>query len=742
MVVRPDITDRLPQYQLVRKLAGTSASEVFLALDTGSGERVALKVVGPGLREQHDRHERFARESEIALRMSHPHIVPVHAAGESVDGELGYLAMRYVDGPNLLRLIGAEGRLGLDSTIGLVRQVADALDAAHVDGVVHRDVKPGNILVEDGHAYLSDFGIARHTALATVTASNGFVGTLSYSAPEQVEGGEVDRRADVYALGCVVHHCLMGYPPPSGGSDERGLRTVQRQVLRPFVDAPVSRALLKAMARRPEDRYDSCADFVDALTAAATIRSRRRRTTVVLGALALVSTLVAGSVLLDRGPSVDLTHVPVALREDCSADTPQPGSVGTVSCRAVISSLFADAAAVGTAFTAALTRAGTSLPEGDCYAGTAGAHRYPATGPARGSVLCHLDGQTAVVVWTDDDARTVNRAQGADLAGLTRSWASWTGSAPPAFPTDDERALLEVAAGTECVRDRLDLVTRAVAGVRCQPAGIGAREVSYYRYATVDALREDIAGRAEAVSAPKSTPCVGASGFPATGRHSWRGIDLGQAVCHSTGNGRHAVEWSTEPLAVMGRATGDLPEAVAGWWGQWRVAPLSRIVEQVNARSTPAFPTDAERELTGHIPKISRVACTRADPDQKWRDVGAVPATAVVCGPTGGAELVAYYRFAGAEDLKSAFLPRPDHHVATATGSRLESCLVDVAEFTAESGYSRGGAQGRLRCVQDENTGERSMQWTDDQRLIMVSARRGAAPPAMVDWWTHDAGPI
>lgn len=176
---RRDITDRLPRYRLLRQLSKTEMSEVFLAVDTMLNRQVALKVVGPELMGRPTFRDRFERESDIAVTLEHPNVVPAYAAGASADGELCYLAMRYIRGSNLRQVLNERGRLGLDETIAVGRQVAAALDAAHDRGLIHRDVKPANILVEEGtnQVYLCDFGIARNTALATISVAGAFIGT-------------------------------------------------------------------------------------------------------------------------------------------------------------------------------------------------------------------------------------------------------------------------------------------------------------------------------------------------------------------------------------------------------------------------------------------------------------------------------------------------------------------------------------------------------------------------------------
>ena len=191
------------------------------------GRRVALKVLAPKLADDDVFRRRFLRESRIAASIDHPSIIPIYETGE--DGGLLYIAMRYVDGSDLATLLEREGRLEPARAMAIMTQVASALDAAHTRGLVHRDVKPANILLAaaapgaGSHCYLCDFGLIKQVgteqAFSALTATDQFVGTIPYVAPEQIEGREVDGRTDVYALGCVLFHCLTGSVPYQGEND-------------------------------------------------------------------------------------------------------------------------------------------------------------------------------------------------------------------------------------------------------------------------------------------------------------------------------------------------------------------------------------------------------------------------------------------------------------------------------------------------------------------------------------------
>jgi YVTN family beta-propeller protein len=245
----------------------------------------ALKILD--VRDSHDStfRVRFARESQLAASFEHPNVVPVYEAGE-VDGS-PYLSMRFVDGANLAQVLASEGRLSPDRTCTLLRQVGAALDAAHERGLVHRDVKPANILIErDGETervFLGDFGLSRLvTSASRVTASSEMLGTVNYVAPEQISGTDVDRRADVYSLACVAYECLVGEPPFmretqlatmfAQANDPRPSPSARRPDLSRALDSVFARALAIARSERP----DTASGFVDELIGALSGQSAHR----------------------------------------------------------------------------------------------------------------------------------------------------------------------------------------------------------------------------------------------------------------------------------------------------------------------------------------------------------------------------------------------------------------------------------------------------------------------------------
>jgi serine/threonine protein kinase len=192
-------------YRIESLIGRGGMSIVYLAEHVRLGRQVALKLLAPSLSVDADFRERFSFESRRAAEIDHPNVVPIYDAGEA-DGQL-YIAMRYIAGCDLKTLIRREGSLGVARTLFLLEQTADALDAAHERNLIHRDVKPANILVAEpaDRVYLTDFGVVKHNGSQGLTKTGFVLGTIDYAAPEQIEGLPVDARTDVYALGCVLY---------------------------------------------------------------------------------------------------------------------------------------------------------------------------------------------------------------------------------------------------------------------------------------------------------------------------------------------------------------------------------------------------------------------------------------------------------------------------------------------------------------------------------------------------------
>jgi serine/threonine protein kinase len=297
-------------YRIVSLVGDGAMGSVFRAEDP-DGRVVALKLLLPAFGNDERFRRRFLREARIAAGLRHPYVVSVIASGEA-DGVL-YLAMEYVEGSDLRAVLQREGRLEPRRALALLAKVAEALDVAHAAGLIHRDVKPANILVDGDRAVVCDFGLARHvSSVESLTADRGFVGTVDYVAPEQIEGKEIDGRVDVYSLGCVLYELLTGERPFARGTE---LATVYGHLseppprvsdVRPELPVALDDVVATALAKQPDERYSTAGALVrDAQKALHAKRRRPRpsRDRIVLAAVAaaaLVATGVLAGLLATR----------------------------------------------------------------------------------------------------------------------------------------------------------------------------------------------------------------------------------------------------------------------------------------------------------------------------------------------------------------------------------------------------------------------------------------------------------
>ena len=280
MPTLPMVGDELAGYRLRGVLGRGGMSVVYEAENPRLGSTVALKVLAPELATDDMFRARFLKESRIAASLSHPNVIPIYDMGSHED--LLYIAMRYVAGADMRTVLRAQHVLAPEQVLLLCGQAGRALDAAHRHGLVHRDVKPGNILVEHGsdeedpdHVYLTDFGITKHAASRSgLTATGEFMGTIDYIAPEQIRGRPVDGRADIYSLGCVVYECLTGRVPFAKDVDAAVIWAHVEEMptapssLQPALPPGIDAAIGRALAKDPDDRYSTCREFITAARAA------------------------------------------------------------------------------------------------------------------------------------------------------------------------------------------------------------------------------------------------------------------------------------------------------------------------------------------------------------------------------------------------------------------------------------------------------------------------------------------
>jgi eukaryotic-like serine/threonine-protein kinase len=764
---QPEIAARLPQYRLVSKLSETRMSVIYLAEEKALGDRrVAIKILAPMLAHERAFRDRFRRETLAAANLAHPNIVPVYAAPP--DDELLYLVMPFIDGPNLRSLL-QQGPLDPWRTAYVVTEVAKALDFAHSSGVVHRDVKPSNILLDQrtDRVYLCDFGIATPVSGERLTEVGRFVGTPQYIAPERIpdsavaELPPVDGRADVYSLGVVLYQCLTGHAPHAG-SDTGGVLWAQRHQdpppvssVRPDLPRALDQVVATAMARDPRQRYTTCQQLADAVYQALTGRvvrppTRRPLRWKPITAIAAALVLVAAGIVVvptffggDDPDGETLARIPAALRGNCSpadAADGRPGATSVLSCmdgeQTVRFSLYDNNSAVDSAYNDAIEDSGVARGSGDCQTATGAEHRYPNGNPV-GRALCYASDGTTTILWTDDRRHTIGEAQRreGDDAGLAKAWSRWVGI--PAFPTDEEKSLMRLVGKTDCRRSpagSLESFRDVVAAVDCKEADRGAREVSYYTFSTMDGLRRTFDAHVSTTESPPGVYCPDdpENAFHGYNTYDLRSSDLGTLLCYTSKDGEPTVEWTMEPFLLLARATGrNTPTDLADYWDNDWGPSVPEVIKAVNKRD--GFPNADERALLDHIPEVSRKQCIRPGKDQVEVHVGDAKVTGVVCGPPRGANIVFYYQFADTTTMNSSY--------QTGTSLSNVDCTTYPADFVGEGPYVRDGTTtGRLLC--GNNSGVPYLGWTNDQLNIMVFAFKGNDPTELINWWLTEAGPI
>src|SRR4051795_295180 len=269
----PRIGQVIAGYRIEERVGRGGMGVVYRAEHLNLRRRAAIKIIAPDLAESDGFRERFTREARIAAALQHPNIVTVYDAGE-VDGIL-YLAMQYIEGNDLSAMLRKDSRLRPYRAIDVCRQVASALDAAHGMGLIHRDVKPANVLIEGRTAFLTDFGLTKRLdgEQTQLTRAGDVVGTIHYVAPEQIEGSPVSARTDVYSLGCLLYHCLTGQVPFTRDTDVAVIYAHLSEDppkitrVRPELPEGLDGVIAKALDKSPDRRFPSCGDLISAARA-------------------------------------------------------------------------------------------------------------------------------------------------------------------------------------------------------------------------------------------------------------------------------------------------------------------------------------------------------------------------------------------------------------------------------------------------------------------------------------------
>ncbi|MBP2478441.1 hypothetical protein JOF53_007313 [Crossiella equi] len=751
---RDELDRQLPGYRFTERISATDMSEVWLAEELAMhGRRLAVKILPQDLAERRQFRHRFLREVQVLCQLQHPHIIPISAT--TAPGEkLLYLAMPFVDGPNLRQLIREKGGLDPGRALRIVVQLAAALDHAHRNGIVHRDVKPGNVLVAGptDHVYLCDFGIAAEVAGEPLTHTGLSVGTRGYMAPERYRGRADTPATDIYGLGVVLHECLTGRVP-FRDSDPDALEWAQRagepepvSAVRRDVPRAVDAVVRKAMAPEPGDRYRSAGELAealrDALTPRRSLRLPRfgRRTLLTAAATAAVLTAAVvvvprlGSGIGDTPGAEQLARVPEALRGECVIAGPT-----TLSCvdggRRVRVEMLADAAATENAYQQALRESGVPRATGDCAVATRAEHRYPAAGRPKGRVLCWTTGGRTTVLWTDEAARTLARAETPDTQelDLRRAWQRW--AALPAFPGPAEDQLANLLGLADCRRPlaaSLDAYAGLAASLDCEPDRKGVTSVTYHRFDDVDRLRAAFDREATPVNAPAEVYCDEPDKYFGNDTLDIRSVELGRRLCYAD-KGQPVLVWTMEPFRLLARVTGTDAKAMISWFNNnfGEHPSATAIAKAVNEQADPAFPNPGERELLQRIPEPTRVNCMRPPRRQVTLNVGQSEVTALVCGPGRGAPIVFYYRFRDLAAMQAQF--------GKASEAKGADCTGFPADFRGNAAYAKEGGRGALVCAL--NGKGPYLAWSNEDLNIVAMAFGATDRQVLVDWWRTEAGP-
>ncbi len=414
---------QLGNYLIDSVIGRGGMSVVYGAKHARLGMTVALKVLAPELSTDDTFRERFLREAQIAAGIDHPNVIPIHDMG--LHGDSLYIVMRFVAGGDLKTLLSESGPLELEQALKLALPVALALDAAHAAGLVHRDVKPANILIQRSsrgeieHVYLTDFGIAKSAAFSgALTRSGASIGTVGYMAPEQLEGGEVSPQTDVYALAVAFYECLAGRIPYQRELAE-GIHPPQGPLeplsrVRPDLPAALDAVIVRALSSDPAERPTSCEQFVRECRAA------------VAGAVA--ATVLSEPPAIEQQhsqeppivPPVPPTPAPVAGEGGSALPATGTGRRRLYGAAAVLAVAVAAAVAVG------LLTSGSDTPTGEGFSSAlAAVPRNHVTGSGQATI--RLNGNEAAVT-----VSTEGLDNGAELVHLMHIHAGRKGECPPA----------------------------------------------------------------------------------------------------------------------------------------------------------------------------------------------------------------------------------------------------------------------------------------------------------------------
>jgi serine/threonine-protein kinase len=534
------------RYRIERLVGRGGFGAVYLAEDTNPHllRKVALKVLDPELAADANFRDRFLRESLLAIELEqHPSLVPVYDAGEQ-DGTL-YIAMRFIDGTDLASALRA-GPIGPERTAAMISQVGGALDVAHAAGVVHRDVKPANILLSNDlkRAYLADFGLTKRVGTESVlTRAGQFLGTLHYASPEQIEGKPVDGRTDQYALGCVMYECLTGHPPFAGELNAM----ISAHLTKPLpsvresdqtVPAAIDAVLARATQKNPADRFPTCGEFAAATTRALSPSG---------------DTVGDGGVLTPPPPpsapasATVVAGTPVPSSPSAPLTPPPPGAPVTPA------------------------------PGGPLTPPPGGQWTPPPRGPRRSPLPFILAGAGGLAVIAVVVVLVLVLGGGGGGGG---SPPTTTTSSGPRLSAAEQalRTHVPVAFRSTCQPANDTKTPGEAASLRCTPPGTGVAFVTYFQFDSAAALNNDYQNVLNNNSiARESGTGQCSAGMPNESSYSSNGVDKGRIVCFiDTRDGTATVWWTDADrriLVLASRTDNDLL-ALGIFWKNGDASPV------------------------------------------------------------------------------------------------------------------------------------------------------------------------
>jgi tetratricopeptide (TPR) repeat protein len=729
------------RYAIERELGRGGSAAVYLARDIRHHRLVALKVLRPDIAAALGP-ERFLREIEIAAGLTHPHIVPIHDSGNA-DGLL-YFVMPYVPGDTLRQRLRREAQLPIDDAVRLTRDIASALGYAHAQGFVHRDIKPENILLEHGEAVVADFGLARALEAAApgcITESGFAVGTPAYMSPEQAQAADVDARADLYSLGCVLYEMLSGETPFTGHTPQvvlarhrsetpRPLRTI-----RPSVPPELEQVVMCALQKLPADRYSSAAALIAALPEASSprtrVRSQPRRMRYAARALAVAAVVVAAVVVAAfaawrvrsasaperstvlmadfEGPGDDPSLVE-ALQGLISAELNQSSVVATMPRAAVRLALRAAGLPETTHVTMDI---GRDLAIRNSVRTVLGGSIRP-LGPGRYSIVLDVvdaDSGAAVVtaIALADDSNLVREAQavarqvrqglGERRSAIERNRPLWLVTTPSLAAYRKYSAAIQLSTASQLANSN-ELLHEAIALDTGFAAAWGAMGMNFISMRNLDSARfalGEALRRPERLGDAERYRFSGDAAYALDGDLAsavrWYGLYIGQPG-HSLG-GRNNRGLFLSALGRYEEALADFQGAVAEdhFGGEMSQIPL------LNAAATLV--------VLGRIPEARLTARRLTGP-------GATYASVLITSVSG--------RWAEAESLAAGSVADP----AAPPWLRMQAVSITASALAFRSGAP--AADRTLRAAAEANAGSES-RWYEHARLLLALAADTVPPP-------------